>query len=141
MYGIIASAHGRCASGVNSGLELVCGGMDNIKVVDFPQEYGVEELDAKLKEAFEALAGFEKKIFITDLMGGTPFNRSVILYGSDANVRVISGINFPLLYNAATFDASDDFDRDIEEIMQEGRDGIECYRVAEHVEDADEDGI
>lgn len=141
MYGIIASAHGRCASGVYSGLELVCGAMDQIKIVDFLQEYSAEDLDQKLSAAFDELKDFEKKIILTDLAGGTPFNRAVLLFAKDKNVRVLSGLNFPLLYNAATLEAGADFDADIEEILQEGKDGITCYKEVERVEVVEDDGI
>ncbi len=141
MYGIIASAHGECASGVNSGLKLVCGEMENIRIVDFLEGCSTEELDAGLNAAFSALKEYEKKIIITDLAGGTPFNRAVMLYAQDSNVRVLSGLNFPLLYLSAIFEESDDFDADIEEIIQGARDGIDCYKAAKRAEIAADDGI
>lgn len=142
MYGVIASAHGVCASGVNSGLELVCGAMENIVVVDFIEGDSAEDLDQALQKAYESLSDYKKKIFITDLMGGTPFNRAVLNFSNNPNVRVLSGLNFPLLYHASIIEASDNMDADMEEIIKEAREGMEMYRTPVIQEqDIEEDGI
>ncbi|MDO4787697.1 MAG: PTS fructose transporter subunit IIA [Johnsonella sp.] len=141
MYGVIITAHNQYASGVYSGLKLVCGGMENIAVVDFPESCGTEELDEKLREAYESLSAYSKIIFITDLLGGTPFNRSVMNYGEKENVRVLAGLNFPLLYTAVVTPDSEDMDRDIAGMIEAGREGIAMYRAQEKKENISEEGI
>lgn len=141
MYGVIITAHNQYASGVYSGLKLVCGGMENIAVVDFLEDHSTEVLDANLKKAYESLSKYEKIIFITDLQGGTPFNRSVMNYADKDNVRVLAGLNFPLLYTAVITPDSDDMDADMETIMAAGKDGIVKYAAEVKRQDADGDGI
>ncbi len=143
MYGIIATAHGNCASGVYSGLKLVCGEMKNIKVVDFVEGNSAEDLEIKLKKAFEELKAddYEKILFITDLLGGTPFSRSVMNYGGNPNVRVLSGLSLPLLYTASIAD-DEDIEEGVKTILNEAREGTICYSSQSTEEiDAEADGI
>lgn len=141
MYGVIITAHNQYASGVYSGLKLVCGGMENIAVVDFPESCGTEELDKKLSEAYESLSKYPNILFIADLLGGTPFNRSVMHYGDRKNVRVLAGLNFPLLYTAVITPDSGDMDRDVKSMIEAGREGIAMYSPQEKQESVSEEGI
>ncbi|MBS9775913.1 MAG: hypothetical protein KGV57_02355 [Fusobacterium sp.] len=143
MYGIIAAAHGNCASGVYSGLKLVCGEMKNIKVVDFVEGNSAEDLEIKLKKAFDELRAddYEKILFITDLLGGTPFTRSVMNFGEDLNVRVLSGLSLPLLYTASIAD-DEDIEEGVKNILDEAREGTTCYSSqATEDTDSEDDGI
>lgn len=142
MYGVILTAHSEYPAGVYSALKLVCGDMENLKVVNYLEGQNYEQLEENLEKAYNELSSYEKIIFLTDLLGGTPFSRSVLKYGNNDNVRVLSGLNFPLLYAASTIECSDDMDKDIEDIIEAGRTGITVYKKEIKVEDENlEDGI
>ncbi len=141
MYAVIISAHNKYASGVYSGLKLICGDMENVAVVDYLENQSPEDLDQNLKSAYQRLEKYDRKIFITDLLGGTPFLRSVLNFGKQSNVRILTGLNFPLLYTAAITDTGD-FDADIKTVLDAGREGITVYTKIEEKEDTiSDDGI
>lgn len=142
MYGIIVTAHNNFPSGLYSGLKLVCGDMENVKVVDYLESQSYEDLDNNLKIAFYEMSKYEKVIFMTDLLGGTPFSRSVLNFGDNKNVRVLTGLNFPMLYAASVMQESDDMDKDIQEIISLAREGITVYQMpVKKEQEIDEDGI
>lgn len=139
---VILVAHGRLAEGVKSGLDLVVGPMDNLRTVTFTEGDTFEIIDQKLNEAVDSLDGATNILFITDLMGGTPFNRSVMLFGDRPNVRVLSGLNFGLAYQALISDEPN-IDQYAQEVLDAGHESIAIYAVlAEHDEaSAEDDGI
>lgn len=138
---VILTAHGKYAEGLKSGLDLVLGPMDNIKVVNFEEGQGYQEIDLALEEAFQAFSEYKNVLFITDLKGGTPFNRSVMNFGDKENVRVLSGLNFGLAYQAA-ISQEEDINLYLEEVLETGKESIDYFAVVETTEEDDmEDGI
>ncbi len=142
MHGIIITCHGRLASGANSALNLVAGECKNIRTVDFEVGMGFDEIDQDLIEARSSLSnqGYTTFLYLTDLAGGTPFNRSVLLTENDPNSRVLAGINFAMLYQAAFSDGTLEESR--LEAMEAASESIVAFELpAQAHEDEDEDGI
>ena len=139
---VIICGHGHQASGLESGIKLIAGPMENLRVVDFEEGDNFAILDGRLQEAYESLKEAKNILFLTDLMGGTPFNRAVILYGREKGVRVISGVNFGMAYQALVSDA-DDIDLYAEEVQAAAKDSMAMFKFNEsHVdENNEEDGI
>lgn len=129
MYGVIIAAHGTYSTGIYSGLKLVCGEIENLKVVDYLENQTYEQLDANLKKAYEECNAYEGVIFIADLLGGIPFSRRALNFGHIENVRVLAGLNFSMLYSAVVIEPSGDMDEDIENILNMGRAGITVYKA------------
>lgn len=138
---VIVSAHGRFSEGIMSTVRMIAGDFPNVKNVNFLDGDTYEILDKNLKEAYESLKEYDHILFITDLMGGTPFNRSVMNFGHLGNVRVLSGLNFASLFTAITTE-NDDIDTLVEEVLQAGVESISKYQVVEKNNADDlEDGI
>ncbi|MDO5718756.1 MAG: PTS fructose transporter subunit IIBC [Tissierellia bacterium] len=137
---VIAAAHGEFAKGIYSGIKLVAGPMDNLQIINFLEGDNYDTIDAAFEKAFEELKDYKNILVLTDLMGGTPFNRAVILSNERDDIRVLSGLNFALLYQALISE-EEDIDLLCEEVLREGRDSIDYYRVKEKKEISDEDGI
>ncbi len=138
---VILAAHGRLAEGVKSGLDLVVGPMENLRTVTFVEGDTYEIIDQKLNDAVSSLDGATNLLFITDLMGGTPFNRAVMLFGNRPNVRVLSGLNFGLAYQALISE-EEDVDAYAQEVLAAGHESIAVYVAPEEHENAsEEDGI
>lgn len=142
MLGIIFTAHGNFSSGINSSLKLITGGRENVSVLDFTEENTAtyeDELKALIEEK---LTKYEGLIIATDLMGGTPFNKSVLLTTQYDNVRVLSGVNFPMAYEIAFSD--DDLDKTVQSALNSSKEGIVVYEQkikTDSSEDSMEDGI
>lgn len=136
---VIVAAHGNFADGIYTAVKLIAGPMENLKLVNFPEGSNFEDIDGKLIESYEELKDYKNVLIITDLMGGTPFNRSVITLGEKENVRVLSGLNFASLFQALTSD-TEDINALTDEVIDIGREGIGKYENIVK-EQHDEDGI
>lgn len=98
MVGFVLTGHGDFATGVASALEMIAGPQDHFEVVPF-HEGEESEFPGKLTEALErASADGNGAIAFCDLLGGTPFNQTMVLSAEmGANVEVVAGVNLPLL--------------------------------------------
>lgn len=97
MIGIILTGHGNFSSGLFSSLKLIAGKKQCIEVVDFLPTDSFDNLEENLRNAVNKLSKCEGIIFLTDLLGGSPFKASVLLSQSIKNSKVIYGTNLPLL--------------------------------------------
>lgn len=138
MNGIIFTAHGNFPSGLYSGLKLIAGEVENIITVDFLEDDGNEGLDKKISDALEKLKEYNNIIILTDLAGGTPFNRSVMLTNGKDNIKVLSGTNFQMLYTAG-FSTEDNVDLLVKEILDAGKDGVTVFELPEINNDDEDD--
>lgn len=110
MIGIIISGHGKFASGLESGLEMVIGKNKNVKSLDFDgidiQFYSqkLESLSQSMVDEYDLLA------IVTDIRGGSPFNIAAKLALNRDGILVFSGANFQLIYELLSLDPkSEDF--------------------------------
>lgn len=138
--GVIISAHGEFAKGLKTGLDLVVGSMPNIRVVNFVEGDNYDIIDANFQKAFDELKDCKNILIITDLKGGTPFNRAVTLFSTNENVRVLSGLNFAMTYQAMISDAENIEDY-LKEVIDTGKDSIDYFEFKIKEDDIEEDGI
>lgn len=139
MLGVILTAHASYATGVYSGVKLITGGSENVRVVDFTGD-NLDDYDDKLKEAIDELLNkYDSLIIATDLAGGTPFNRSVILTSDMENVEVLSGLNFQMAYELAFSESN--IDDTIDSAITSAKEGILKYETPKQSDEDFEDGI
>lgn len=97
MVGFILTGHGQFAPGLASSIAMVAGDQPNFVVVPF------EEADAgtygdTLRAAITELRGnTDGVVCFVDLLGGTPFNQSMMISAGMDNVEVVAGTNLPML--------------------------------------------
>ncbi|QIB27601.1 PTS galactosamine/N-acetylgalactosamine transporter subunit IIA [Caloranaerobacter azorensis] len=127
MVGIIITGHGEFASGLKSSIELIVGKQENLEAVDFMINDSIEDLQRKLKKAIGAVDSGKGIVFFTDILGGSPFNISVLLSKKIKCSDVIAGSNLPAIINIL-------FDRNrlsVEEIknkaLEAGESGIKAF--------------
>lgn len=125
MYGVIVTAHGNYPTGIYSALKLVGGEFSNVICCDFLETYTPEDIAGEIKSALEKLRDYEGVFILTDIMGGTPFNQSVMLTANRNDVRVLGGVNFAMLYTAATI--TGDIEQALETVIQESTNLIGYY--------------
>lgn len=103
MVGFVLIGHGDFATGVASALEMIAGPQDHLEVVPF-HEGEESEFPGKLTKALErACADGNGAIAFCDLLGGTPFNQTMILSTDmGASVEVVAGVNLPMLLEVVT---------------------------------------
>lgn len=125
MIGLIVATHGNFASGIISSVNLIAGEQNDLIGVNFVEGQSSEELKQNLEKAISDISCDEILIF-TDLMGGTPFNISSTISTSTDNkkIKVVSGMNLPMLMEAVFSREQTDLDSLITVIKESAIDGI-----------------
>lgn len=101
MLGIILTGHGGFASGLAQAMKQVLGEQPQFVAVDFPESSTTARLTAQLTEAMQTLSACEGVVFLTDLLGGTPFRVASTLAMQTPGCEVITGTNLQLLLEMA----------------------------------------
>lgn len=97
MLGIILTGHGGFASGMEKAMKQILGEQSQFVAIDFPETSTTALLTSQLEQAVAELDSEEGIIFLTDLLGGTPFRVASTLAMQRLGHEVITGTNLQLL--------------------------------------------
>lgn len=103
---------------------MILGPQEKILTVDFSGEEGLPQLHEKLLKAIVALGETNGIIVITDVLGGSPFNVANLISRKIESVRVIYGINLPLLLEILLRRKDFEMDELINSSISSGQKGI-----------------
>lgn len=140
--GIILTCHGHLATGLYSTIKMIAGEFDNLRICEFHEGDNFENLDEDLVKAYESLGAYKDVVVLTDLPGGTPFNRSVMNLSEKNNIEFLAGVNFAMLYEALSSDI-DDMKEFIEDVIETSHNSIVHYQNDQKDNDEEDfsDGI
>jgi PTS system N-acetylgalactosamine-specific IIA component len=97
MVGVIITGHANFALGMMSAIKLVFGSPESLKIVNFGEEDSTDILENNIKIAIHELKECDGLLCFTDIAGGTPFQVASRLSMEEAEMRVVSGTNLPML--------------------------------------------
>lgn len=97
MLGIILCGHGGFASGLEKAMKQILGEQPQFIAIDFPETSTTALLTAQLEDAIASLDTQDDIVFLTDLLGGTPFRVTSTLALQKPGREVITGTNLQLL--------------------------------------------
>ena len=97
MLGIILTGHGGFASGLEQAMKQILGEQPQFIAIDFPETSTTARLTAQLEQAMSELDEQHDIVFLTDLLGGTPFRVASTLAMQKPGSEVITGTNLQLL--------------------------------------------
>ncbi|WP_318356201.1 PTS galactosamine/N-acetylgalactosamine transporter subunit IIA [Enterobacter sp.] len=97
MLGIILTGHGGFASGLERAMKQILGEQAKFIAIDFGESSTTALLTAQIQEAVQTLDDGQGIVFLTDLLGGTPFRVASTLALSQPGYEVITGTNLQLL--------------------------------------------
>ncbi|MBP1041139.1 PTS fructose transporter subunit IIA [Vagococcus sp. BWB3-3] len=98
---IIVSGHGSFSLGLLDAFEMVFGEDQKVKAIPFLKGEGIPQLQTKFQEQLDSFPD-EEVLFLVDVYGGTPYNAATQLIYGQGNCDVITGVNLPMLLEAAT---------------------------------------
>ncbi|OEC40206.1 PTS galactosamine/N-acetylgalactosamine transporter subunit IIA [Aeromonas sp. DNP9] len=101
MLGIIICGHGGFASGLERAMLQILGEQDAIIAIDFPESSTTALLQAQCEAALAEVDKGDGVVFLTDLLGGTPFRVASTLSLHQTEREVITGTNLQLLLEMA----------------------------------------
>lgn len=97
MLGVVLAGHGRFASGLYQAACQIVGEQPQFAAVDFPDGMSSDELEKALRTAIETCDRGDGVVFMTDILGGSPFRYSALLSMEKSNVEVVTGTNMQML--------------------------------------------
>ena len=97
MLGIVLTGHGGFATGLEKAMKQILGEQEQMIAVDFPEDSTTALLTTQLEEAIYSLRESDSIVFLTDLLGGTPFRVASTLALQQSGWEVITGTNLQLL--------------------------------------------
>ncbi|WP_085829760.1 PTS sugar transporter subunit IIA [Collinsella vaginalis] len=146
MIGFILTGHGQFANGLKSAIDMVAGDQPAFEIVPFEGSAAASYGD-DLRAAITAMrAECEGVIVFVDLLGGTPFNQSMMIAGDIDNVEIVTGTNLPMLIELLLTRSGASGLADLaEQAVGVGQAGVTHKSLASLADDAeddfDEDGI
>ncbi|WP_330961064.1 PTS galactosamine/N-acetylgalactosamine transporter subunit IIA [Photobacterium sp. 53610] len=97
MLGVIMSGHGAFASGMEAAMLQVLGEQEQVIAIDFPPESTTQLLEQQFKAALEQVDTGDGIVFITDLLGGSPFRIASTLVMARNDAEVVTGANLQMI--------------------------------------------
>ena len=128
MIGAILVSHGEFAKGVLDAAKMFFGeDIEALETVSFMPDDSVEALSENIRTAKGSVDKGDGVIIFSDLLGGTPYNRSISLCGKDC--RLISGMNLSMVmeFLGDRDSVNSISELDIESIISAGREGISLF--------------
>ncbi len=96
MIAVILVGHGRFGSGLGQAVDQIIGAQENFATIDFIEGISVPELETLMLNEIEQLNTDDGVVFLTDLLGGSPFRVASQIALQKGNMEVISGTNLQL---------------------------------------------
>lgn len=96
MLGVVITGHGGFASGLLQAVEQVIGPQEQCIAVDFPEGMCTDTLNQALKVACQRCEQGEGVVFLTDLLGGSPFRQASLIVLEHQNYQVVTGTNMQM---------------------------------------------
>ncbi len=129
MIRLLLAGHGRFATGVLSGIEMIFGPQGDIETVEFVDGETKTELDAKMDTALERLEGAQGVLLLCDVLQGSPFQCAAERALRDERIRVVYGANVPMALEvvARLMGGADDIDELANAVVEIGREHIGTF--------------
>lgn len=98
MVGFILTGHGEFSNGLKSALDMVAGDQPAFQIVPFEGDKAAEYGD-DLRAAITSMRSECKEgvIVFVDLLGGTPFNQSMMIANDVDKLEIVTGTNLPMI--------------------------------------------
>ncbi|MEI7543131.1 MAG: PTS sugar transporter subunit IIA [bacterium] len=100
MTGIVIISHSTLAEALKTTVSLIVGDKENVYTLCLMKNDKMEDFAEKLKVCVEAADSGDGVLILADMFGGTPCNTSLALFGNNEKVRIITGVNLPLVIEA-----------------------------------------
>jgi PTS system N-acetylgalactosamine-specific IIA component len=97
MIAVILSGHGGFASGLQQAVVQIIGEQEQFKAIDFPEGMTTLQLEMAMREAMTEIESADGVVFLTDLLGGSPFRTASLLSQEIENSEVVTGTNLQMV--------------------------------------------
>ncbi|RXT30715.1 hypothetical protein BVJ53_00425 [Lacticaseibacillus chiayiensis] len=134
---VILLSHGRFAEEILKSAEMILGNLDNFTALGLQPSEGPDQLAERVKKLIDS-SGDPDKLIIVDLLGGTPSNVAISMMAQNPDLRVLSGLNLPMILAIVNQTLLGQKPSN-QEIIQAGQQGVLDVREAANNLNANED--
>jgi PTS system mannose-specific IIA component len=113
LTGILLITHGTFSEGIVDSLELLMGKTEKIDTLVLKLGQDVRELKTSIEKKIQKLDDGDGVLVLVDIIGGSPYNM-VAQFLKNFNVECVTGLNLPMLVEAANSKMSELVDLCIE---------------------------
>ena len=100
MVGIIIISHSTLAESLKTTVSLIVGEKDNVHTLGLMKNDRLEDFAVRLKKGVREADNGDGVLILADMFGGTPCNTALSLFGTNEQVRIITGVNLPMVIEA-----------------------------------------
>ena len=123
MYEILVVSHSTLCKGFNEAVGMILGEETSIEYLELDND-GIDIFHEELKKKISILKSKNEEILIlADLFGGSPFNRALFEAGKDEKIKIIAGVNLPIVIQAI-MNKTSNLDEVVLNIVESGKDSI-----------------
>lgn len=105
MIGVVVTGHGKFPKELVSTARKIMGDLKNVAVVTTRQEENPSSLRARLNSAVEKVASRSGVLVLTDIFGSSASSMCINMR-KKYPVKVVTGMNFPMIFALATYRSS-----------------------------------
>lgn len=137
MYKVLVVSHSNLCKGFKDALEMILGQSSSVEYLGLDED-GIDFFYQSLKNKIDELKkGSDEILVLADLFGGSPFNRVLIEASKDEKIKLISGVNLPMVIEAVMNETSK-LDEVILQIIESGKDSIKKGIILNNNDSEDE---
>ena len=128
MIGLVITGHLNFATGYQSAVNAIAGESEQVEYVDFLESMSTDELEQQIRAAADNVDSGEGVLFLTDIPGGSPFQRSARVAATMNNADVISGTNLVMAAEACLDRDGMTLEELATQLMATGIENIKSFR-------------
>lgn len=123
--------HGDMGIETVKSLELLMGEQKNVTGLGLHQGESVDDLKNKVLEVLDNNNDqYDETIILVDLLGGSPSNIALRSLANYRDLKIITGLNLPVLINLINFtDTEDDTNKLIKDSIEVGQNGMKLIDI------------
>ena len=112
-------------------LELLMGEQKNVTGLGLHQGESVDDLKNKVLEVLDNNKDqYDETIILVELLGGSPSNVALRSLANYRDLKIITGLNLPVLINLINFtDTEDDTNKLIKDSIEVGQNGMKLIDI------------
>lgn len=123
MIKVIIAGHGELSKQLLETVKDITGKIPDCEAVCINPGEGRRELRQKISAVLEKFGRGEKFLFLTDVFGGSASNIGYS-FANEYDLRIITGVNLPMLLNLASYRTLDDLDELTSKLIETGKGSI-----------------
>lgn len=134
MTGFLLVSHGTMAKGVFDATDMIMGHQDKVLYCNLETDIQIFKSDIDIVVE-KAMKRFDELIIICDIKSGTPYNESMRIALSHEGIRVLTGLNLPMVLEMLAMSSFMNGDELVQKGLEAGRIGVSKFEVVEDQED------